>query len=66
MIMGIQNSAVSSAYDHYIKKPFCDSEFYVMNGYDNILRRYYGNYMELPPEDKRSRPQYVSYAFFWK
>ena len=44
---------------------FCDSEFYVMNGYDNFLRRYYGNYMELPPEENRVPPQ-SEYKFYWK
>lgn len=53
-------------FSYYIKVPFCDSEFYVMNGYDDILRRYYGNYMELPPESKRVPPQQANYKFFWK
>lgn len=44
---------------------FCDSEFYVMNGYDNFLRRYYGNYMELPPEEDRVPPQ-SEFKFCWK
>ena len=44
---------------------FCDSEFRVMNGYDNFLRRYYGNYMELPPEKDRVPPQ-LEFKFYWK
>ena len=40
-------------------------EFYVMNGYDNFLRRYYGNYMELPPEEDRVPPQ-SEFKFYWK
>ena len=44
---------------------FCDSEFYVMNGYDNFLTRYYGNYMELPPEEERVPPQ-SEFKFYWK
>ena len=37
-----------------------------MNGYDNVLRRYYGNYMELPPEDKRVPPQSFTQKYYWK
>lgn len=53
-----------SDFESYIKKQFCDMEFYVMNGYDNVLRRYFGNYMELPPEDQRHGHEYNRY--FWK
>ena len=28
-------------------------EFVIPEGYDNILKTYYGDYMQLPPEDKR-------------
>ena len=48
-----------------ILMPFCDSYFYVMNGYDNFLKRYYGNYMELPPEEDRVPPQ-SDFKFYWK
>ena len=32
---------------------FEDSEFYVWSGYDKILRDSYGDFMQLPPADKR-------------
>ena len=32
---------------------FCGSEFKIPVGYDEILRNIYGNYMELPAEEKR-------------
>ena len=35
---------------------FEDIEINIPNNYDKILTRLYGNYMELPPEDKRYRP----------
>lgn len=53
-------------FERFVKVPFADSEFYVMNGYDNVLRRYYGNYMELPPEDKRVPPQSFTQNYYWK
>ena len=43
---------------------FEDSEFYIPNDYDTILKKVYGNYMELPPEDKRA-PHHIQDAY-WK
>ena len=36
-----------------VSLPFEDDEFRVPPDYDCVLRHKYGNYMELPPEDKR-------------
>lgn len=52
-------------FDYFIKMPFADSEFYVMCGYDNVLTRYYGDYMQLPPEEKRTPPQLRYIRFYW-
>ena len=38
------------------KAKFEDIEVNIHNNPDKILTRIYGNYMELPPEDKRFRP----------
>jgi len=35
---------------------FEDIEVLIPNNYDKVLTRMYGNYMELPPEEKRFRP----------
>ena len=51
-------------FEYYVKMQFCDNEFYVMNGYDRILTRYYGNYMELPPEEQRY--YHSNNRYFWK
>lgn len=53
-------------FDHFILMPFCDTDFYVMNGYDNILTRYYGDYMQLPPKEKQMPPQESYVRFYWK
>ena len=53
-------------FEYYIKKPFCDMDFNVMNGYDNILRHYYGNYMELPPVEKRVPPESFKQKYYWR
>lgn len=43
-------------FSSYLEMPFEDGIFKVINGYDAFLRRFYGNYMELPPENKRIAP----------
>lgn len=45
--------------------PFEDAEFYIMKGYDEFLRNVYGDYMQLPPEDKRV-PKLEFTTFYWK
>ena len=55
-----------NTYDHYLttlfendefnnteKAPFEDGEFYIPTNYDMILTRYFGDYMQLPPEEER-------------
>lgn len=44
---------------------FEDTQLCVMTGYDRNLRQIYGNYMQLPPEDKRQPKQYWIH-FLWK
>ena len=51
--------------DGYHSVPFEDVQFYVMNGYDQILRMEYGDYMELPPPEQRT-PQQHYIRFMWK
>lgn len=40
--------------DHYIKLPFEDGEFQCFAAWDEHLRRKFGNYMRLPPEEERT------------
>ena len=55
-----------SDFTHCIEVDFEGRKLLAMNGYDNILRRYYGDYMQLPPVDQQ-KPKYDSYIkFFWK
>lgn len=37
----------------YVLHPFEETQFYIPVGYDQLLRRCYGDYMQLPPEEKR-------------
>lgn len=51
------NKLIPAGNDHFenrIKMKFEGHEFYAPKDYDAYLTRIYGNYMELPPEDKRT------------
>ena len=50
-------------FETVILMPFENKLFYVMNGYDRVLRNVYGDYMVPPPEDQRIK---TSDAFYWK
>jgi lipopolysaccharide cholinephosphotransferase len=43
----------SEWFKEYILFPFADTEIRVPVGYDEMLRFEYGDYMQLPPMDKR-------------
>ena len=45
-------------FSDYILLPFEKYEFYAMSGYDHHLRQLYGDYLQMPPEDKRVPKQY--------
>ena len=52
-------------FEYRIKKQFCDMEFNVINGYDHFLKHYFGNYMELPPVEKRVASEAVHQEYYW-
>ncbi len=43
----------SSILESYINLPFEGRKFSAVKDYDEVLRKMYGDYMQLPPEDKR-------------
>ena len=49
----VKEPFLASAFDEVILHDFEDRKFYIMKGYDEYLSKSYGNYMQLPPEDKR-------------
>ena len=61
---GVREIVDTSLFDYGIKKEFEGKMFYVPVGYDMWLRSVFGDYMQLPPEDKRHSP-HVSVAY-WK
>lgn len=54
----------SSLFESYQLVPFEDRSFYAASGYDLILRNYYGDYMKLPPEDKRTSPHTLNKVYW--
>ena len=44
---------------------FEDSRFYVIDGYDELLKMEYGDYMTPPPKDQQ-KPQQDYITFYWK
>ncbi len=42
-----------TCFDEYVTIPYEDREFQAPRGYEDILVNLYGDYMKLPPEDKR-------------
>ncbi len=52
-------------FDETMEVPFEDRQYCILKGYDPVLRRRYGNYMQLPPEDARV-PKQVHTHFYWK
>lgn len=44
---------------------FEDTKLRAMSGYEKVLQQLYGDYMQLPPEEKRSPKQYWIH-FLWK
>lgn len=49
----VKERFLASAFDEVCLHDFEDRKFYIMSGYDEYLTQSYGDYMQLPPEDKR-------------
>lgn len=43
----------SELFEEYIDVPFANVNCMVIKGYDRFLRLYYGDYMQMPPEEQR-------------
>ena len=55
----------SSVMNSYHLVPFEDTQFYVIDRYDDFLKNKYGDYMELPPKEERV-PQQDYIIFYWR
>lgn len=51
-------------FNEYIYSDFEDTQFMITKDYDVVLRSIFGDYMQLPPEDKRGG--FHTATFYWK
>lgn len=59
-----KNSLPKSIFNQYVDVPFEGDVFKAMAGYDTYLRECYGDYMELPPIEKRVSTH--TFNVYWK
>lgn len=52
-------------FESYMDVPFEDTSFMVVSDYDELLRNIFGDYMKLPPEEKRV-PGHSEHYFIWR
>lgn len=53
-------------YNDYVLVDFEGCKFYATSEYDKVLRNYYGDYMQLPPIEKRIPGHSNAQTMFWK
>lgn len=64
-LLGAPRHHLYEAFKEFILVPFEDKHFFVIKGYDHYLSNIYGNYMQLPPEEKRV-PVHNMHKYYWK
>lgn len=52
-----------SVFDRYTELPFEDTSFSAVAEYDHMLKKIFGDYMTLPPEEKRKTHHYAEVDF---
>ncbi len=53
------------AWERSLLVDFEDTQLYVMEGYDEFLRVFFGDYMQLPPPQERVPKQQSYIKFYW-
>ena len=56
----------TSDFEHYRLMPFESESFYVIDAYDDFLTTVFGDYMQLPPEEKRVSHVMKKWSFYRK
>lgn len=62
---GVREHHRKEIFESYIDVPFEDTFFMVVSDYDELLRNIFGDYMKLPPEEKRI-PGHSEHYFTWR
>ncbi|HOI25983.1 MAG TPA: LicD family protein [Paludibacteraceae bacterium] len=64
-VYGEKELCPRSIFNSYLKIPFENREYSIISGYDIYLSHLYGDYMQLPTEDKRVSPHTINMVY-WK
>ena len=56
---------IADDFKELLSLDFEGHEFLAIKGYDRFLRTIYGDYMQLPPPEKRS-PNHEHIDYFWR
>lgn len=62
---GIKEIIHRWVFDEFVELPFEDRSFSAFSHYHEYLKSLYGDYMQLPPEDKRHSPHTLK-GIYWK
>ncbi len=67
-IFGAKKYFQPDLFDSFVELPFEGKQFKAFSCYDSFLRSYFGDYMQLPPEDKRKNhhPLVISFSKEYK
>lgn len=65
MAYGIKEYELFEDFEEFILVDFSGFQFYCAKGYDRIMRRKYGDYMQLPPLEEQHKRQH-DFNYFWK
>ena len=64
MWYGLREYQETKDFNSVLLVPFEDSFFYVCNGYDNLMNKKYGDYMILPPFEKRKANHSYNHYYY--
>jgi len=64
-LLGAPRHHLYEAFKEFKLVPFQDKYFYIIKGYDHYLSNIYGDYMKLPPPEKRVRVHDL-HKYYWK
>ena len=62
--LGLKNRFDAVLFDNIVEMPFEDRLFMAFSNYDNYLKNSYGDYMQLPPVEKRV--SHHAFKAYWK
>ena len=64
-LLGAPRHHLYDAFREFVLVPFEDKSFFIIKGYNHYLSNIYGDYMRLPPEEKRV-PVHDMHEYYWK